>query len=175
MVQEKGGKIKKKTKSVALMGMFVALAFVLSFVEAMLPISVGIPGVKIGLANLVVIVTLFTIGPVEAFGISLVRIILAGFTFGSFASMLYSLAGGMGSYLVMLLLKRSNQFSEKGISVAGGVTHNVGQIMVAIFVVENSKLFFYLPVLILTGSVAGYFIGILANLMIIRVQKVIKE
>lgn len=164
----------RKTGKVAFTGMFVALAFVLSFLESLLPISLGIPGVKMGLANLVVMVTLFTIGPLEAFGVSMVRIILGGFTFGSLASMTYALAGGLLSYLVMILLKKTNVLSARGVSIAGGVAHNIGQIIVAILVVENSKLLFYLPVLIFSGTVTGCLIGISAEGMIRRMQKVMK-
>lgn len=164
----------KKTSKVALEGMFVALAFLLAFLESLLPISLGIPGVKLGLANLVVMVTLFIIGPLEAFGISMVRIILAGFTFGSMASLIYAMAGGLVSYIIMVLAYHSKLFSVKGVSILGGVFHNIGQILIAMVVVSDSRLLFYLPVLILAGTITGYLIGLLADLMIKNVQRVMK-
>lgn len=163
---------KKKGSRVAYIGMLIALAFVLSYVEAMIPISLGIPGVKMGLANLVVMVTLYTLGTKEAFVLSMVRILLVGFTFGSMASMMYSFAGGLLSILVMILAKKIDKLSISGVSILGGVFHNVGQILMAMAIVENAKLLYYLPVLMISGIVAGIAIGIVASLVTKRVQKV---
>lgn len=163
--------MKKKTTRVAYTGMLVALAFVLSYVEAMLPVSPGIPGVKIGLANLVVMVALYTLGAGQAFLLSMVRILLAGFTFGSMASMLYSLAGGLLSFGVMAVAKRLDLFTMKGVSILGGVFHNIGQILMAVAVVQNGKLLYYLPVLLISGVLAGVLIGLAAALITKRIQK----
>lgn len=159
----------------AYLGMFTALAFVFSYIESLLPINLGIPGIKLGLANLVVIVALYTMGVSWAFALSLVRILLAGLTFGNPASMIYSFAGGMLSLAVMVLAKKWKVFSVTGVSVLGGVFHNIGQILVAALVVETAGLLFYLPVLIVSGTVAGVLIGILASILIRHLNKMIKE
>lgn len=166
---------KNQAARVAYTGMLVALAFVLSYVEALIPISLGVPGVKMGLANLVVMVALYTLGARQAFVLSMVRIVLVGFTFGSLASMMYSLAGGLLSFAVMALCKKLDLFSMKGVSILGGVFHNIGQILMAMIVVENAKLLYYLPVLLLSGIVAGIAIGIVASMVTNRIQKAWKE
>lgn len=156
------------TKKTACMGMLVALAFIFSYIEALIPISIGIPGVKLGLANLVTIVALYTLGAVPAIGLSLLRIVLAGFTFGNLASMMYSLGGGILSILVMIAAKKTKLFSITGVSVLGAVFHNVGQIVVAVLVVETKSLFYYLPVLLISGIAAGVLIGILGGELVKR-------
>ena len=153
-------------KKTAYMGMLVALAFIFSYIESLIPVSVGIPGIKLGLANMVVIITLYTMGAVPAFILSLVRIVLTGFTFGNLAMMMYSLGGGMLSILIMVTARKTKWFSVTGVSVLGAVSHNIGQLMVAALVVENSSLFYYLPVLLISGAVFGIIIGIVgANLI----------
>ena len=162
-------------KKTAYMGMLTALAFVFSYIESLLPINLGVPGIKLGLANLVMIVSLYTIGIKAACTLSLVRIVLTGFTFGNPVSMIYSLAGGILSLVIMILAKRSKTFSVTGVSVLGGVFHNFGQIMVAAVVVEMASLFYYLPVLILSGTIAGVAIGMLASILIQRLIKMIEQ
>ncbi len=159
------------TKKVAGIGMLVALAFVLSYVEAMLPISIGVPGVKVGLSNIVVLFGLFRFDTKTTFGIALVRILLAGLTFGNLSSMMYSLAGGMLSFFVMFFLKKTDKFSAYGVSVAGGVSHNIGQILVAMAVLQTKLLIYYLPVLMIAGIVSGIVVGILGGLLIKRLGK----
>jgi heptaprenyl diphosphate synthase len=151
--------------------MLVALAFVFSYVETLLPVNIGIPGAKLGLANLVVIVAIYTIGARDAFLLSMVRILLVACTFGNFYSFLYSLAGGTLSFLVMVLAKRLDFFSPRGVSVLGGIFHNVGQIFVAIVLLETSQLLYYLPVLVLAGTGSGIAIGLLSSMIIVRIKK----
>lgn len=158
-------------KKAAYMGMLTALAFVFSYIEFLLPINLGVPGIKLGLANLVVIVALYLMNVRVACTLSFVRILLTGLTFGNPASMIYSFAGGMLSLAIMIMAKKSDFFSVTGVSVLGGVFHNVGQIIVAILVVETKSLLFYLPVLILSGTVAGVLIGILASILIRHLNK----
>ena len=121
-------------RKTAAYGMLVALAFLLSYVETLIPFSFGVPGIKLGLANLVVLLAFYTLGERAAFAISLVRILLVGLTFTSLSVMLYSLAGGLLSYFCMWIGKRCTGLSMTGISVLGGVTHNLGQILLAAFV-----------------------------------------
>lgn len=158
-------------KKIAYLGLLIALAFVLSYVEFLIPINLGIPGVKVGLANLVIIVAMYTIGEKSAFFLSMVRILLVAFTFGNLAAMLYSLAGGLLSYFVMLFAKKMDVLSAKGVSVLGGIFHNVGQILVAMMILETAQLIYYLPVLLIAGTVSGLFIGLLAVLVIVRLQR----
>ena len=157
------------TKKLAMMGLFTALAMIFGYVEAILPISVGIPGVKLGLANIVVLFALYYLKPSEAFLINIVRIILVSFMFGNLSVMLYSLAGGVLSFGAMLLFKKSGKFSVYGVSVAGGVFHNVGQLLVAMLVLETMSLVYYGPVLLISGVVTVLVIGIVSSEVIKRI------
>lgn len=161
------------SKKHAYLGLLIALAFVFSYIEFLIPINLGIPGVKLGLANLVVIVAIYTIGTKPAFMLSMVRILLVAFTFGNLSAMLYSIAGGVLSYLAMLTAKKLDFLSVKGVSVLGGVFHNVGQILVAMIILETTQLIYYLPALLISGVVSGVVIGLLAALVIVRVQKAV--
>lgn len=161
------------SKKVAMAGMFTALAMIFSYVEVLIPINLGIPGMKLGLANLVVVVTLYTMGVPMAFAVSMIRIMLVSMTFGSFSAMLYSMAGGILSFCGMALLKKVPNFSVIGVSLLGGVLHNVGQLLVAMAVVENINLIAYLPPLMITGMVTGILIGIVSAQVIPRIKKVL--
>lgn len=151
------------TKKIAYSSMLVALAMIFSYVEVLIPFSFGIPGIKLGLANLVVVIGLFILKPFQVFGILVVRIILSAFMFGNMSSLIYSLAGGVLSFFVMLLLKKFKGFSMTGISMAGGVIHNVGQLMIASCVVENLHVLYYMPVLLVAGLITGMLIGIVGQ------------
>ncbi|MFV0466180.1 MAG: Gx transporter family protein [Lachnospiraceae bacterium] len=161
-----------KSKKIATYGMLVALAFILSYIESIIPLPIPVPGIKIGLANLVVITALYLMGPGDALILSLLRVVLVGFTFGNMSTMMFSLAGGLLSWLVMVLAKRSKVFSMTGVSILGGISHNIGQILVAIVVLNTATLVYYLPFLILSGLVTGTVIGILGAIITKRVQKI---
>lgn len=158
-------------RNTAYLGMYLALALICSYVESLIPFYFGVPGVKLGLTNIVVVLLLYTIGAKEAFGISLMRILLAGFLFGNPFSILYSLSGGILSFLVMYLLKKTEKLKVITVSVAGGLMHNMGQLLVAALVVENYHVLYYLPVLLIAGFVTGFLIGILSQEIIIRIGK----
>ena len=162
-------------KKTALLGMLVALAFVLSYIETLIPVNLGIPGAKLGLANLVVMVALYTLGTKEAFGLSMVRILLTGLTFSSMAAMLYSFAGGLLSFAVMALMKKTKKLSVTGVSVLGGIAHNAGQIFVAMWMLDTATLIYYLPVPAITGVASGTVIGLLAVMVIRRISGVISR
>lgn len=164
------GSRNSKARRVALYGMLTALAFILSYVESLVPVTLGIPGVKLGLANLVVVIALYTLDLKGAFVISVVRIVLSGLTFGGLFSMLYSLAGGLLSFAVMAILSRKKVFGTVGVSVCGGVAHNIGQLLVAMAVLETESVWYYFPVLLISGSVAGVLIGLLGGWMTGRIQ-----
>ena len=138
--------------------------------ELLIPINFGIPGAKLGLANLVIVVVLYRNGWREALLLSVVRIVLAGFMFTNLFSILYSLAGGILSLGVMSLLKWKNIFSVTGVSIAGGVSHNVGQLLVAMAVVETYQVGWYLPALLIAGVLTGLLIGILSAGMLKRIR-----
>lgn len=163
-----------KTKKTAYLGLLIALAFVFSYVEFLLPINLGIPGAKLGLPNLVIIVMLYTLGAKEAFALSMLRIVLVGFTFGSMSSMLYSFAGGILSFAVMAAAKKTQWLSMTGVSVLGGVFHNIGQILLAMLVLETSGLLAYLPVLVIVGCVSGIVIGVLGAMVTERIKGIFR-
>lgn len=157
---------------VAYFGVFTALALIFSYVESLIPIQLGIPGVKLGLANLIIVIALYKMRLSEVFLLSIVRILLSGFLFGNYFSILYSLAGGLLSLAVMALLKKAGDFSVMGISMAGGVSHNVGQLVVAMMVVETFSVGYYLPVLLVAGLVTGFLIGVAAGEMLKRLVNI---
>ena len=165
----------KKTMSnrVALYGLLIALAFVLSYIETLFPVYLGARGVKLGLANLVTVIALYGLGIREAFAINLVRVILTGFTFGNMASILFGLAGAVLSLLLMALCKQFQLLDMTGISILGGVAHNIGQFLVAAFVTKTFGVFSYLPVLLIAGTVAGALIGLLGGLILKRISRVL--
>lgn len=156
-------------RNTAYLGMYLALALICSYVESLIPFYFGVPGVKLGLTNIVVVLLLYTLGAKEAFGVSVMRIFLAGFLFGNPFSILYSLSGGILSFLVMYLLKRTEKLKVITVSVAGGLMHNIGQLLMAALVVENYHVLYYLPVLLAAGFVTGFLIGILSQEIIIRI------
>lgn len=146
-------------QKIAYMGIFASVAIIFGYVESLIPVFVGIPGIKLGLANLAVLFILEKYSFKEAAIVSVVRILVIGFLFGNLFSILYSLAGAALSLSVMTLLLRKSGLSLIGVSVAGGVTHNIGQLIVAALVVENASVFFYFPVLMVSGIVTGILIG----------------
>lgn len=157
-------------KNVARFGLLIALALVLSYLESLIPLSFSVPGIKLGLPNLVVIFALYRLSSKAAAVISLIRVLLVAVLFGSVLSLAYSAAGAVLSLLVMWGLKRSGKFGCTGVSVAGAVAHNAGQILAAALLLETSRLTWYLPVLCISGTVAGVCIGLLSALLIQRVN-----
>ncbi len=158
-----------------MLAMMIALALVFSYVESLIPINFGIPGVKLGLANLVIVAALYLMNARQALLISVVRIILAGLLFGNLFSILYSLAGGLLSLAVMVLIKRSGRVSVVTVSVFGGIFHNIGQLLVAMAVIENLNLVFYLPVWLIAGFATGLVIGIVSRLILPRIARALPE
>ena len=155
---------------VAYFGVFTALALIFSYVETLIPINFGIPGAKLGLANLVIVTVLYKARWQDAFLLSVIRIVLAGFIFGNLFAILYSLAGGLLSLAAMTMIKQRGSFSVIGVSMAGGVTHNIGQLIVAMLVVETYQVGYYLPVLMISGLVTGALIGLVGKEVIRRLK-----
>lgn len=153
---------------VAYFGVFSALALIFSYVESLIPFSIGIPGVKLGLANLIIVIALYKVPLSQVYLLCVVKVLLSGFLFGNYFSILYSLVGGLLSLSVMAVLKKTGEFSVAGISIAGGVFHNIGQLIVAMFVVETFQVVYYIPVLLIAGLLTGFLIGITAKEMLKR-------
>ena len=162
-------KKNRRTKA-ACLGVFTALALIFSYIETLIPFQIGIPGVKLGLANLIIVIALYKMRVRDALALSVVRILLAGFLFANLFSIIYSLAGGVLSLAVMAFLKKRGTFSVIGVSVAGGVFHNIGQLLVAMFVVETFSVAYYVPVLLVAGVITGCLIGIVSNEMLKRLS-----
>ncbi len=161
---------KSKAKSAAVFGIMIALAFTLSYLESLLPLNIGIPGVKLGLANLVVVIALYRLKTHEALFIALIRILLAGLTFGNTYSLIYSLCGGLLSFAAMALAKKT-KLSIIGTSILGGTLHNVGQLAAAAVLMGTARIAYYLPVLLVAGLLTGFLNGILAKIITDRIKR----
>ena len=162
----------QKTKSIAFLGLMLTIAFLASYVERLAPPPLPVlPGIKLGLANSVILVALYMFGAKKALLLNLLRVLLAGLLFTGVWGMFYALSGAIFSFLVMLVLKRSHIFGVVGISVAGGAFHNLGQICFAALVMENLGLFYYLPILLVSGILAGIIVGYISGTCINRLYK----
>ena len=159
-----------KSQKISYCAVFTALAMIFSYVEAILPINFGVPGMKLGLANLVIVTGLYYLNEKDVLLISLTRIILMGFLFGNGMSLIYSLTGGILSYFIMILLKKKTNLSVLAVSISGGVAHNIGQLIAASFVVNNFHIFYYFPALLIAGTITGLLIGIVSE----RILKILK-
>ena len=155
-----------------MLGLTIALAMIMSYIEALVPLSFAVPGIKMGLANIVIIFVLYKIGTKEAILVSLIRVILVSLLFSNVMAMAYSIAGAVLSLSVMWLLKKTDKFSFVGVSIAGGIMHNVGQIIMAVILLGTEQIALYLPVLIITGTVTGVVIGIVSGLVINRFRTI---
>lgn len=159
----------------AYMGLLLAFALILSYVELLIPFQTGMPGVKLGLANLAVVLCLYLFGWQKALLLTVVKAIFSGLLFGNLFMILYSLAGAVFSVLVMIFLKKSNWFHVPVISASGGVAHNMGQLLVAIRVVETYGVLYYVPILIVAGLVTGLVIGIVSALVLPCLQNILAK
>ena len=160
-----------KTKKVAFLGMCIALSMILSFVESQIPPLMAVPGVKMGLPNIVMVFMLYKIGAKDTAIVSILRVILVGILFGTPLSMIYSLVGAALSLIGMILIKKTNLFANVTVSVAGGILHNIGQIATACIVMETAQIAYYLPVLLISGTIAGILIGLTAAMILKRLDK----
>lgn len=163
------------TQKTARLGLLTAAAMILSYVESLIPFFPGVPGIKLGLPNLVTVWLLWLGTAGEALAVSVTRILLTGFLFGNLYSILFSLAGGLLSLAAMAVLRRLEGFSIYGVSILGGVCHNMGQLLVAVLVVETYQLAWYLPVLLVSGIVTGAVIGIISGILVRRLAFLWKE
>lgn len=154
----------------AFLGLFSALAVIFGYVESLFPVFVGIPGIKLGLANLAVLFILERYTYKEALMVSFIRIVIIGFLFGNMFSIVYSLAGAIFSLAVMTFLKMKTDSSIYAVSMAGGISHNVAQLVVAIILVENLSLIYYAPALLISGIITGFLIGYLTSEVLKRIR-----
>lgn len=157
---------KSSAQFVARVALLATLALIFSYVEVIIPYNPGIPGVKLGIANVVTVIALYKYGFKDAASVSIIRIVIAGLLFNGAFGMLYSLAGAAVSLLGMALLKKTNLFSVIGVSMAAGVLHNLGQLLVASALIEDLRIFFYFPVLLFSGIAAGILVGITSTLIL---------
>ena len=161
-----------KSRKIAFLGLCTALALILAYVEILMqPLFPSLPGIKMGLPNVIIVFLLYRRSAASAVGVSLLRIFLVSILFGNVMTLSYSLAGGILSLIIMILLRRLNLMSEVGVSVAGGVTHNVGQILMAMLLLETAELGYYLVVLTITGIIAGILVGLCGSILIKKVPK----
>lgn len=176
MNKEKKIKDKRKKTTIsssrmtAICGVFIALAMVLSYLESLVPISFAIPGIKLGLANIVTIIALVKLGLKPALIISVGRVLLSGLLFGNQATIMYSMVGALFSIAVMFIVRKLKLLAITGTSVCGAVAHNLGQLIVAAIVIENTKIFYYMAVLSVSGIIAGVLIGLLAGIIIKNIR-----
>ncbi len=157
--------MQSRTKKTAVLGLFTALSLIFSYIESILPVPLIVPGAKLGLPNTLILLVLYAYGTREALAVNFVRILLSGFMFGNMFSIVYSLAGAAFSFVVMILAKKAKIFPMKSVSILGGVFHNVGQIIVAVFLVSGISVMAYLPVLLVAGVVTGLCNGVLAEII----------
>ena len=159
------------SKKVAFYGVFAALAILMGYVESLFPPSVSVQGVKLGLANVIVLIALYFMGAKAALGINVIRVVISALLFSGFSGFLYSIAGAGVSFIIVVLAKKIKSSGIIGVSVLGGVAHNIAQIGVAAAVLNTPGLFYYLPVLIISGVVMGVITGIAARYCLNHIEK----
>lgn len=164
-----------KTKRITELGMLLAASLVLSYLETLLPILVAVPGVKLGLANIITILILYRTNTRNAFVFMIARVILAGVLFSGISGMIYSIVGGTCCVVVMSILKRCSIFSLLGVSMAGAIAHNIGQVMVAMIIMENTYLLYYALVLFVSGTISGLLVGYVATLVTKRYIRLFED
>ena len=157
-------------KKLCILSVSVSLAMVLSFLESLVPPLVAVPGIKVGISNIVSLFVLYALGAPSAFAVSITRVTLSSLLFGSAVSLIYSLSGACLSLLIMIAFKKLGFFSITGVSVLGGVFHNVGQIIAAIIVMKTAAIAVYLPPLIISGVIAGVLVGLLSGLVLEKIK-----
>lgn len=162
--------MRTKTKNLTLYALLLALALILSYLESLAPMSLAVPGIKLGLPNVVMVFALYRLGFKAAGSISIVRVLLVSMLFGNVMTMAYSLVGAVISLVLMWLLKKSGKFSPVGVSVAGALGHNAGQIFTAMLLLETGGIIYYLPALCISGAVTGVLIGMLGGILVKRIK-----
>lgn len=165
------GNDDNRTSYVVILGFMLALSLILSYVESLIPFPFGVPGMKLGLPNMAVVILIYRYGAKEGIVINVLRIILSGFLFGNLFGIMFSISGALISFLCMIIAKKSGLFDMRGVSVIGGLCHNIAQLIVAAFIVKTSGIMFYLPVLLVSGAVTGFLNGFIAEKLSIYLNK----
>ena len=159
-------------KKIAFIGMMTAVALMLSYLETFIPLNIGIPGIKIGLANVVTVAILYKTGIKEVYLVTVVRIILSGIIFSGLSTIIYGLMGAICSITVMYIVKKRCSFSETGVSVLGAIANNLGQIIIATIIVKNAYTLYYFPVLLISGTAFGVGIGLVAAILLRSIKRI---
>ncbi len=163
--------MSSRTKKITFLGLAAAVALILSYIEAMLPpIYAAVPGIKVGLPNIVIIFLLYRYGVREAATVSFIRLVISMLLFGNATMFIYSAAGALLSILLMLIFKSTRLFSTVGVSVVGGIAHNLGQVLCAMLLLETAEISYYMIVLTVSGTLAGVFIGLAGALLLKRIN-----
>ncbi len=162
---------KNYSYNITITALLSSLALIFSYIEAIIPFNPGIPGVKLGIANIVAVIALYKLSVRHAALINVIRIMIAGFLFSGVFGAIYSLVGSIISLIGMFLLKKTDKFSIAGVSMAGGVLHNLGQLLIAAFLIKDIRIFIYFPVLLFSGLAAGIAVGVAATLIIRALPK----
>jgi heptaprenyl diphosphate synthase len=163
--------MRKSIKEIALIGILSSLALIFSYIEKIVGFDFILPGVKLGLSNLVIVVAIYVFSNKTAITVNLIRVIAVGILFGNVFSIIYSIFGAFFSFFAMIIAKKTNIFSVAGVSIAGGIFHNIGQIIAVIIMLKSTAAIAYLPLLLVSGVVTGMVIGILSNIIIIQLKK----
>lgn len=161
-----------KTREITELGLILATAFVLSYLEACIPVLVAVPGVKLGLANIATMFVLYRYHTPKAFVFMVVRVLLTSVLFSGMNTFFFGFTGGCISIFFMAFAIRIQKFSTLGVSIMGAIGHNIGQIFVAWVIMDNAHIIYYLPVLILSGLVSGFFVGYISYLLLKKFQSV---
>lgn len=164
----------KSVKRMVFLATMASSAIILHFIENMFPLPIALPGIKLGISNTVSLIALYIYGPVSAFIILIIRILMSAFLYSGLSGVIFSLAGGILSISVTILIWRFREkgFGIVGASTAAGVFHNIGQILAAYAVLRTDSVFYYLPVLILSGIITGIVTGILAGILVPRLNNI---
>lgn len=158
------------TKRMTLLASLSAIGILLGYLESFIVLPIRIPGIKLGLSNCITIIAIYLFGPVEGLIVLFVRVLLSGLLFGSLFSLIYSLSGALLSFVIMVAIYRNSRISCIGVSVVGGVSHNIAQLIAASVLLESGEIFVYLPVLIIAGVFAGFVVGIISKYLINRIN-----
>ena len=161
--------------NIALCSVMIAIAMICGYIEMMIPISIGIPGIKLGFANIVTVICIYLIGRWQALVISLIRIILISILFGNIFTLAFSLTGGLVSFISMIIISNICKLSMAGISIIGGIMHNIAQLVIAYILLDNDVIFYYMPILIIVGAICGLVMGILASIIYNRLDKALMK
>ena len=164
--------MNKKTTKIVFLGILVSVAMIFSYIEHQIPAFVAFPGIKLGLPNIAIIVVLYRIGWKEAICVNLIRVLLVSILFGTTLSLLYSVAGATLSLLIMIIMKNLKMFSKVFVSISGAIAHNIGQVLVAVFVTETAELLYYLPFLVITAVVSGVLIGLIGTKVVEKLERI---